>query len=202
MKRPIISLGLALFTSIVVGQIVNSSNISAEHIQGFPVTSALLQRSSSMPMENSGARPSSDSMKSNDQTHMDRKPEHGGNFCMGLDNQPYLEGVLLPPGVFVVYFYDDHTKSLKVERMKNVSGSIQLGDSDSMPKLDPVSGKKKEPMQANLADALKLPVKPTRLVHFLGMAADARPEIFNFSLDNFTYEHGPGTAVPTGYMNM
>src|ERR1700733_3640287 len=72
---------------------------------------------------------------SNEKAHMDHKPKHGGTFFMSLDNLHHLEGVLLPPGTFRVYLYDDHTKPLKPDQVKLASGTIQVGDSDSAPKI-------------------------------------------------------------------
>ncbi len=59
--------------------------------------------------------------------HMDHKPKHGGTFFMSLDNKHHLEGVILPPGTFRVYLYDDHTKPLKAEEVREASGTVQIG---------------------------------------------------------------------------
>ena len=54
---------------------------------------------------------------------------------MSLDNIHHLEGVLVPPGTFRVYLYDEYTKPLKTDQMKLASGTIQIGDSEDAPKI-------------------------------------------------------------------
>jgi hypothetical protein len=133
---------------------------------------------------------------SQEKAHMDHKPKHGGFFFMSLDNVHHLEGVLLPPGTFRVYLYDDHTKPLKAEQVKLASGTIQVGDSEDAPKIALGLGKKKEAMEAALGGDVKFPVAITLLLHLPGMAPDAKPELFNFTFDKFTDENGPGTSAP------
>jgi hypothetical protein len=128
--------------------------------------------------------------------HMDHKPKHGGCFFMTLDNKHHLEGVLLPPGTFRVYLYDDHTKPLKAEETRQASGTVQIGDFDDAPKVDLAPGKKKETLEARLGDAVKFPVSLTLLLHLPGMAPDAKPELFNFTFTQFTDENGPGSCSP------
>ena len=128
--------------------------------------------------------------------HMDHKSKHGGTFFMSLDNAHHLEGVLLPPGTFRVYLYDDHTKPLKAEQTRLASGTVQVGDSDDAPKIDLAPGKKKETLEANLGAGVKFPVSLTLLLHLPGMTPDAKPEVFNFDFKQFTDEHGPGSCKP------
>ncbi len=137
---------------------------------------------------------------SNEKAHMDHKPKHGGSFFMSLDNKHHLEGVLLPPGTFRVYLYDDHTKPLKADQVKEANGTIQIGDSEDAPKIALGPGKKKETMEAALDGEVKFPVAITMLLHLPGMAPDAKPELFNFTFDKFTDENGPGTSAPMGKM--
>ena len=89
--------------------------------------------------------------------HADHKPKHGGTFFMCLDNSHHLEGVLLPPGTFRVYLYDDHTKPLKPDQVKLTSGTIQIGDSEDAPKIPLGPGKKKEALEASLGADVKFP---------------------------------------------
>jgi hypothetical protein len=128
--------------------------------------------------------------------HMDHKSKHGGTFFMSLDNAHHLEGVLLPPGTFRVYLYDDHTRPLKAEQTRQASGTVQIGDSEDAPKIDLAPGKKKETLEASLGEGVKFPVSLTLLLHLPGMAPDAKPELFNFMFAGFTDENGPGTCSP------
>lgn len=132
--------------------------------------------------------------------HMDHKPKHGGTFFMALDNKHHLEGVLLPPGTFRVYLYDDHTKPLKADQVREASATVQIGDSDDAPKIALAPGKKKETMEATLGADVKFPVALTLLLHLPGMAPDEKPELFNFTFSKFTDENGPGTSAPMGKM--
>jgi hypothetical protein len=128
--------------------------------------------------------------------HMDHKPKHGGTFFMALDNKHHLEGVLLPPGTFRVYLYDDHTKPLKAEATRQANGTVQIGENDDAPKIDLAPGKKKETLEANLGNGVKFPVILTLLLHLPGMEPDAKPELFDFKFTQFTDEHGPGSCRP------
>ena len=133
--------------------------------------------------------------------HKDHNPKHGGTFFMALDNKHHLEGVLLPPGTFRVYLYDDHTKPLKAEETKEASGTVQIGDSENTLKISLAPGKKKETLEAGLGDGVKFPVALTVLLHLPGMAPDAKPELFNFKFTQFSDERGPGTCTPMANMS-
>jgi hypothetical protein len=137
---------------------------------------------------------------SEEKAHMDHKSKHGGIFFMALDNKHHLEGALLPPGTFRVYLYDDHTKPLKAEQVKEASGTVQIGESEDAPKIDLVKGKKKETLEAALGEGIKFPIALTVLLHLPEMPPDAKPELFNFSFAKFTDENGPGTCIPMARM--
>ena len=92
--------------------------------------------------------------------HMDHKAKHGGAFFMALDNVHHLEGILVPPGTFRVYLYDDHTKPLKAEETRQASGTVQIGESDDAPKIDLAPGKKKETLEAKLGQWSKISRDP------------------------------------------
>jgi len=124
--------------------------------------------------------------------HSDHNPKHGGIFFMSMDNQHHLEGVLVSPATFRVYLYDDHTKPLKAEEVRQAGGTIQVGDSDNAPKISLAPGKQTETLEANLGNAVKFPVTITLLLHLPGMKPDAKPELFNFKFTHFTDESGLG----------
>jgi hypothetical protein len=117
-----------------------------------------------------------------------------------VDRTDPLEGILVPPGTFLVCLYDDHTKHLKVEETRQASGTMQIGESDDAPKIDLSPGKKKETLEASLGNGVKFPVTLTLLLHLPGMEPDAKPELFNFTFTQFTDERGPGTCHPMANM--
>jgi hypothetical protein len=138
--------------------------------------------------------------ESKEKAHMDHKPKHGGLFFMSLDNVHHLEGVLLPPGTFRVYLYDEYAKPLKLDQVKLASGTIQIGDSEDAPKIALGPGKKKESMEASIGADPKFPVAITLLLRLPGMAPDAKPELFNFTFAKFTDENAAGSSAPMGNM--
>lgn len=132
--------------------------------------------------------------------HKDHYPKHGGTFFMALDYKHHLEGVLLPPGIFRVYLYDELTKPLTAEQAKQASGAIQIGESDDAPKTALAPGKSEETLETALGANLKFPVAVTQWLHLPGMSANAKPEIFNFTFSRFTDENGPGVSTPVANM--
>jgi hypothetical protein len=118
--------------------------------------------------------------------HMDHNSKHGGMFFMAMDEMHHLEGVLEPPGVFRVYVYDEYTKPLAKDKMKEVSGVVLLGEAENRPKYPLKLSKDGRTMQMPLPPGTKIPVTLTLLMRFPGMAADARPELFTFPFDKFT----------------
>jgi hypothetical protein len=139
---------------------------------------------SGMKMDKSGMKP-----------HMDHNPKHGGTFFMAMDEMHHLEGVLEPPGIFRVYVYDEYTKALSTEKMKQVSGTVQLGEAEDAPKNPLKLSKDGKTMEMALPSGTKLPVTLTLLMRFPGMAANARPELFTFQFSEFTKPvHSPASA--------
>jgi hypothetical protein len=129
--------------------------------------------------------------------HQDHNPKHGGIFFMCLDNKHHLEGVLLPSGTFRLYLYDAHTKPLKADQTKEAGGSVQIGESDSAPKIALGPSKKEEALEANLGEGMKFPVTLTVMIHLPGMPPHTRPELFTFKFSKFTDENSSEACVPS-----
>ncbi len=132
--------------------------------------------------------------------HRDHNPKHGGTFFMSSDNKHHLEGVLVAPGTFRVYLYDEYTKPLKAEETRLASGTVQVGESDNAPKIDLAPGKERETLEANLGSGVKFPATITLHLHLPGMKPDAKPELFNFKFTQFTDERGLGSRSPKANM--
>ena len=111
---------------------------------------------------------------------------------MSADYKHHLEGILLPSGTFRIYLYDVHTKPLIAEETKKTSGTVQVGDAENAPKIKLVPGRQTETLEAKLGNGLKLPVSLAVLLRLPGMAADSRPELFNFKFTQFTDERAAG----------
>src|ERR1035441_7220138 len=89
--------------------------------------------------------------------HSVHTPQHGGVFFMALDNEHHLEGVLLKSGVFKVYLYDVFTKPLSTAEVRGASANVQVGDSESAPRIRLLVGKDGRTLKAAMGKALKLP---------------------------------------------
>lgn len=56
--------------------------------------------------------------------HGNHNPQHGGLFFMAPDNWHHLEGAYPQAGVFNLYLYDDYTRPLSVDRMRQAKGRV------------------------------------------------------------------------------
>jgi len=119
---------------------------------------------------------------------------------MSSDNKHHLEGTFVVPGIFHLYLYDAHTKPLREEDVKRVSGTIQMGESETSPTIPLVPGNKKEMLEASLGDRVKFPVTLTLHLRLPGMESSAKPELFNFKFTKFTDERGSGNCSPMANM--
>ncbi len=56
--------------------------------------------------------------------HGNHNPQHGGQFFMAPDNWHHLEGAYLSSGVFRLYLYDDFTKPLPADQVRQVVARV------------------------------------------------------------------------------
>ncbi len=56
--------------------------------------------------------------------HGNHNPQHGGQFFMGSDYWHHVEGVYPSPGVFRLYLFDDYTKPLAADKIKEVTARV------------------------------------------------------------------------------
>ena len=125
-------------------------------------------------------------------------PQHGGIFFMALDNQHHLEGVLLKSGVFKVYLYDVFTKPLPTAEVKGASASVQVGESESAPRIPLVVGKDGHTLEAPMGNSLRLPVTITLFLRFRDSSPKERPEVFTFPFSHPIEENfRPGQPATT-----
>ena len=139
----------------------------------------------------SGASEDSTPRAPKQKPHSNHIPKHGGVFFMALDNIHHLEGVLLQSGIFRVYLYDAYTKPLSAAKVKQASGTVQVGESADAPRIPLVVGKDVQALESALGKDLKLPVTLTLSLHLPGSAPNARPEVFTFPFSHFIAEDTP-----------
>jgi len=56
--------------------------------------------------------------------HGNHNPQHGGQFFMGSDYWHHVEGVYPSQGVFRLYLFDDYTKPLAADRIRDVKARV------------------------------------------------------------------------------
>ena len=56
--------------------------------------------------------------------HGNHNPQHGGQFFMAPDNWHHVEGAYLSTGVFRLYLYDDFTKPLPLNQVRDVTARL------------------------------------------------------------------------------
>ena len=118
--------------------------------------------------------------------HSDHDSKHGGTFFMALDNKHHLEGVLLPPGVFRIFVYDEYTRPLNAASLAKIRGKVIWGDSDGSPEVSLQEALHGSALEAKAPGTMRFPVVLTLLLHFPGMAASAKAELFTFPFSHYT----------------
>jgi len=131
----------------------------------------------------SGASP--DSPVTRPMPHSMHIPQHGGIFFMAMDNDHHLEGVLLKSGVFKVYLYDAYTRPLPTAEVQGATAYVQVGESDSAPRLPLIVGKDGHTLETAKSVHLKLPVTITLFLRFRGSSPNARAEVFTFPFSRY-----------------
>lgn len=135
------------------------------------------------------------------QAHANHTPRHGGLFFMAPDNWHHLEGALLRDGTFRVYLYDDYTRPLPLEQVRQIVGRVVTKE-----KFDPVTKVTtelaREPLKpAASGDYLEARVDeampPVEMTAKLKFADDAPEYRFDFAFPAFSEDK---VAVTTDVM--
>src|SRR5262245_33246621 len=101
--------------------------------------------------------------------HGNHNPQHGGLFFMAPDNWHHLEGTYRSGGIFRMYLYDDFTKPLARDQVRQMTGRIITKSGASFPLVAVQNGRYLEAKVGKLAFpaemAAKLKFKSTSPEH-------------------------------------
>ena len=117
--------------------------------------------------------------------HSDHDSKHGGTFFMAMDNKHHLEGVLVPPGVFRVYLYDEYTRPVSPEDLARTQAEVIWGDVDGAPKIPLKPSQDGAMLEVPAPEPVRFPITLTLLMRFPGMAANQRAELFTFPISHY-----------------
>src|SRR5215813_8642510 len=108
-------------------------------------------------------------VKYSPRAHGNHNPQHGGLFFMAPDNWHHLEGTYRSGGAFRMYLYDDFTKPLARDQVRQMTGRIITKSGESFPLMPVQKGRYLEAKVGALAFpaemAAKLKFKSTSAEH-------------------------------------
>jgi Cu/Ag efflux protein CusF len=130
--------------------------------------------------------------------HGDHNPRHGGQFFMADDSWHHLEGTLVRPNIFRVYFYNDMTQPLAVT---GFSASVAKSDANGSDVAAPISLKPRQtPRATKDRNILELPMPGTALPAKFTLRVKFKPDdkerVFDFTFNDYSKEPGPTAAAP------
>ncbi len=131
--------------------------------------------------------------------HGNHNAQHGGQFFMAPDNWHHLEGTYLPNGVFRLHLYDDFTKPLPLDQMREVVARVVTKQT-----FDPATRTTKElaamPLVRNgrflEAKIGKLPL-PAPMTAKIAFKKGDPEHVFDFAFEAFSKEPAAGARVTT-----
>ena len=131
--------------------------------------------------------------------HGNHNPQHGGQFFMAPDNWHHVEGAYLSTGVFRLYLYDDFTKPLPLNQVRDVAARIVTRQTfDTAPKTTKDLAAAPLVRNGRFLEArigkLALPVQMTAKVTFKKGGSE---HVFDFAFDGFSKEPPPTTTTTT-----
>ncbi len=131
--------------------------------------------------------------------HGNHNAQHGGQFFMAPDNWHHLEGTYLPNGVFRLHLYDDFTKPLPLDQVREVVARVVTKQT-----FDPATRTTKELAAMPLvrsgrfleAKIGKLPL-PAPMTAKIAFKKGDPEHVFDFAFEAYSKEPAAGARVTT-----
>ena len=108
---------------------------------------------------------------------------------MAQDEKHHLEGILLSPGTFRVFLYDERSHPLSKMQLAKADAKVIWGRQEQAPETALKPSNDGLTLEAAAPAKLTLPSELTLLIRFPGAAPDSRPELFTFPFAKFSTAH-------------
>jgi hypothetical protein len=118
--------------------------------------------------------------------HQDHDAKHGGAFFMALDEQHHLEGILVSPGTFRVFLYDDHSRPVSASEVGKAVAKVTWGAQDNAPVTVMKPSADGSVLESIAPTTVNFPLELTLVIRFPGAPANSQPELFTFPFAKFT----------------
>jgi hypothetical protein len=113
--------------------------------------------------------------------HGNHNPQHGGLFFMAPDNWHHLEGTYRSGGVFRMYLYDDFTRPLANDQVRQMTGRVITKGGASFPLVPVQNGRYLEAKVGKIAFPAEMAAKVT-------FKASAPEHHFDFAFPEYSKE--------------
>ncbi len=108
---------------------------------------------------------------------------------MALDEKHHVEGVLMSPGIFKVFLFEEHSLPLSKQEVARANAKVLWGEHEKAPELAMKPSADGLALEAAAPVKVVFPLELTLLIRLPGAAADSRPELFTFPFKEFTHDH-------------
>lgn len=126
--------------------------------------------------------------------HGNHNPQHGGQFFMAQDYWHHVEGAYPSPGVFRLYLYDDYTKPLAADKVKEVRARLvkeetnqKTFDTKEVASIPLTLAEGGGYLEASI-DTLPLPANVTMQAIF---GPGGKEQRFDFAFEDFSTDSAP-----------
>ena len=116
--------------------------------------------------------------KQTPRAHGNHNPQHGGTFFMAPDNSHHLEGSYSSGGRFRLHLYDDYSRPLPPEQVKQAKGRVAAGAASVWPLVPAANGSY---LEAEVG--LQPPAQMTATIAFAAGSPEYR---FDFTFPEFS----------------